>query len=100
MIKPITPDEVKHIIPDFIIEAVNKLIKEKWNGSEAIIEQNEIMDIVSSDSEWDDRPSRMTVYNNKWLDIEDIYRDAGWNVEYDKPGYCETYNAYFKFTKI
>ena len=31
MIKPITPDEIKHEIPDFIIEAVNTLLKKKWD---------------------------------------------------------------------
>lgn len=28
-----------------------------------------------------------------WLDLEDIYRDEGWTVEYDSPGYNETYEA-------
>lgn len=99
MVKPITPDEVKHIIPDFIIEVVNKLIQEKWDGHEAIIKQDEIMDIISSDDEDDDKPSRQKIYDKGWLDFEPLYREAGWNVEYDKPGYCENYDAYFKFTK-
>lgn len=60
-VKPISPKEVTHMIPDFIFEAVNQLIKEKW------------------------------------LDIEDHYRKAGWKVTYDKPAYCENYDAYFKF---
>ena len=33
MVKPISPNEVKHVIPDLIIEAVNKLIQEKWDGN-------------------------------------------------------------------
>jgi hypothetical protein len=32
------------------------------------------------------------------LDIEPIYREAGWIVEYDKPAYCENYDANFTFT--
>ena len=99
MIKPITPDEIKLVIPDFIIEAVNKLIQEKWDGHEAIIKQDEIMNIVSSNDEDDDKPSRQKIYDKHWLDFEPLYREAGWNVEYDKPAYCEHYDAYFKFTK-
>ena len=39
------------------------------------------------------------VFKNKWLDVEEVYRKAGWKVEYDKPGYCEDYEAYFVFEK-
>ena len=99
MIKPITPDEIKHEIPDFIIETVNTLIKKKWDGKKALIKQNDILSIVSSDDENDDKPSRRTIFDNNWLDFEDLYRGVGWNVEYDKPAYNEFYDAYFKFTK-
>ncbi len=40
-----------------------------------------------------------TVCDNHWLDVEDVYREAGWVVEYDKPGYCESYEATFTFKK-
>lgn len=98
-VKPISPAEVTHSIPDFIIEAFNKLIREKWDGEEARVLQDEVMDIVSSNNPDDPRPSRRTVFDNHWLDVEDIYRKAGWKVEYDKPTYCETYDAYFLFKK-
>ena len=31
--------------------------------------------------------------------IEPLYREKGWNVEYDKPGYNEFYKARFIFKK-
>ena len=96
-IKPISPKEVTHMIPDFIFEAVNKLINEKWNGESATILQDEIMEIVSSDDEDNEKPSRQTVFNNHWLDIEEHYRNVGWKVTYDKPAYCENYKAFFRF---
>ena len=96
-VKPISPKEVTHMIPDFIFEAVNQLIKEKWNGKSATIKQDEIMDIVSSNDNDDPRPSHQTVFDNHWLDIEDHYRKAGWKVTYDKPAYYEDYDAFFKF---
>ena len=35
MVEPISPSDVKKFIPDFIIETVNKLIVEKWDGEKA-----------------------------------------------------------------
>lgn len=105
-IKPITPQEVeearKNDIPSFVIEAVNKLLKKKWDGQKAIITQDEIISEM--------KPSnvlglengirfRGAVFSNHWLDFEDLYRESGWKVEYDKPSYSESYKAYFKFTK-
>ena len=44
-----------------------------------------------------DEVNRQTIFKNSWLDIEPIYRRAGWLVKYDKPGYCENYLANFTF---
>ena len=99
MVKPITPSEVKIVIPDAVIIAVNRLIQDKWDGTKAIIKQDEIMELISSDREDDPRPKRSEVYKHHWLDFEDLYRQAGWSVEYDKPGYNEDYDAYFKFER-
>ena len=99
MVNPIKPEEVVHTIPDFIIEAVNNLIKENWDGKSAIIKQDDIMKVISSDDPEDSRPSRQKVFEHRWLDIEPIYRQVGWKVLYDKPDYNEDYDAYFKFTK-
>ena len=105
-VKPITPQEVeearKNDIPSFVIEAVNKLLKKKWDGQKAIIAQDEIISEM--------KPSyvlglengvrfRAKVFSNHWLDFEEIYEESGWKVEYNKPSYDESYGAYFKFTK-
>ncbi len=99
MIKPIRPEEVTYNIPDFVIKAVNFLIQEKWNGEEAIIKQDEIMGLISSNDPDDDKPSRREIYDRHWLDFEDLYREAGWFVMFDKPAYNENYDAYFQFKK-
>ena len=99
MIKPITPDEVKHVIPDFVIKTVNKLITEKWNGKEAIIIQNDIIDEILNNYPDEDKPSRYTIFESHWLDFEPLYRKAGWNVTYRKPAFDENFKSYFKFTK-
>ena len=47
MVKPITPNEIKKKVnefPDFVIEAFNYSIQEKWNGTYARVDQNEAID--------------------------------------------------------
>lgn len=96
--KPITPDEVvglkKKSIPPFIIECINDLIAKKWNGRSAPIKQEEIIGAIMALG-----IGRRVIFDNHYLDVEDIYEDAGWNVVYDKPGFNETNDAFFIFTK-
>lgn len=101
MVEPISPSDVKKFIPDFIIETVNKLIVEKWDGDKAIILQDDIMDIVSSNDPDINKPSRREVFDKGWLDFESLYREKGWDVEYDEHryiGFCEM-KARFIFKK-
>jgi hypothetical protein len=100
-IKPITPQEVSEQkiknIPDNVINCWNKAIVRncKGGGSYATIFQSEIVGLLADAME----VSREEVFASDWLDIEPIYRAAGWKVEYDKPGYNETYVAYYTFNK-
>lgn len=98
--KPITPKEVEENwysrpIPDEVYQAVNELIEEKWQGNGYVkIDQDEIIARILQKL-----PStlRSEVFEKHWLDFERVYEEAGWNVEYDKPAYYESYNAFFKF---
>lgn len=104
MVKPITPDQVgaakAAILPDHVIETWNELIAANWSGGRACVQQNDavvaLMDHVDS-SVIDLASRRQEVFNLKWLDIEDVYCEQGWDVEYDKPGYNEDYEATFTF---
>lgn len=103
--KPITPEEIlkyKTHLPDFVVEAVNELIKKKWNGASATIRQTElivkILKIMPAD-EQSPITRRQSLFDNHWLDVEPAYRHAGWNVVSDKPGYNETYEAKLTFTR-
>jgi len=101
-VKPISPKEAdeKQIagIPDFIIEATNELIAAKIGASNSVdIKQKDIVELALKKA-----PEGMTsdkIYKNNWMDIEPLFRKAGWVVNYDKPGYCEDYDAYFTFAK-
>ncbi len=94
MTKPITPSEVvkQEVIPDFVFEVFNELIQRNHRAGRATVKQSDAEKMIKAkmgEAEFDDR----------WLDVEDHYRDAGWQVEYDKPGYNETYPATYTFVK-
>lgn len=109
-IQPIKPSEIiqkkTDYIPDEMFKAINDLIVMKWNGDSATIKQIEIVNAYLDNLELSEHPleiNRKTekdkIFNNHWLDIEDIYRNAGWKVDYDKPGYNESYEPLFVFSK-
>lgn len=99
-VKPISPDEVvakkATLIPDEVIEAFNEMIAEHMTGGYSKFKQSKVVDRILTKMPG---MNRGTLYDNHWLDVEDVYRAEGWKVEYDKPGYCETYEATFEFSR-
>lgn len=100
-VKPISPAEVKTLIPKEVILAFNELIAENFCRNKAVVYQNRVVERimqklrVSGDTE----TTRHMIFDRGWLDIEDLFRKSGWNVKYDKPGWDESYEAHFIFTK-
>lgn len=99
-VQPITPQEALALkitnIPDVVIETVNKMLAEKITKNPRIVLlQKDICDRVCAASP--DLHTRL-IYANGWLDFEPFYEKAGWKVVYDKPSYCENYEANFTFT--
>lgn len=95
-ILPIKPNQVKlaRKIPEKVLEVVNEFIVKKFDGYSATLLQKDIVaELVKRGMNRDE------IFDNHWLDFEDSYRKAGWEVVYDKPAYCETYDAYFLFKK-
>ncbi len=104
MAGPIRPREVARAkaasIPEEVFEAFNELIAQGWNGRFANVRQKDAADrAVLKMKARDPSATRAALYDNGWMDVEDAYRKAGWKVEYDKPGYCEDYDAFFRFSK-
>jgi len=104
-VKPISPKALIEARkkPDFfppeIIEAFNELIAKNFNGHSATVDQEEAQELAISKMAKNGRKiSSKDIYNNGWMDIEPLFRDNGWEVEYDKPGYNESYEAFFVFT--
>jgi hypothetical protein len=105
MEKPVRPEEVvalkKAQFPDFVLEAFNAVIAKHYNCGYSSFRQDEVItEIISRmPSMGDNINVRQHIFDNHWLDVEDIYRKEGWKVEYDSPAYCESYPATFTFRK-
>lgn len=97
MTKPITPSQVSSskVIPPEVIEVFNELIAKNWDGHEAIVKQDVAARLAAKRL----NITTETLFDNHYMDVESTFRKAGWKVEYDKPGYCETYEASFTFSK-
>ena len=106
--KPITPAEALgksgENIPDFVIEAFDELITEGIRGSTSVtITQDEAVERIISKM-----PARIAdnlghsrrdeIFEKNWLDVEELYREQGWEVQYDKPAYNESYAPTFTFS--
>ena len=86
IVRPITPDEAQRELPNDVIETVNNLIKENWEGSYAKVTIKSIS-------------SRCNYREGDWRGICKLFEEYGWSVESDFPGYCESYDAFLLFIK-
>lgn len=101
--KPITPDEVAVVkqatLPDFVVRAFNECIATGWNADakESVFLQDDVVRLILEYGA-EHIHDRQEIFDKRWLDVEPIYQSQGWNVEYDKPAYNETYSATFTFS--
>lgn len=93
-IAPITPEQARqeHYIPDEIMQIVNDLLTERASQGYAYIKQKEIVS-KAVDAGLDEND----IFRQGWLQFKDRYIAAGWAVKYDRPGYNESYDAFFEF---
>lgn len=97
--KPITPREARQTkdvqVPEEVVESFNELISERLtlNGSVSL-KQSDVIERILSKSE---HITRDLIFKNNWLDIEQIYRDNGWVVTYDKLAWNESGEPIFIF---
>jgi hypothetical protein len=105
MAQPITPQEALDLkittIPDVVIEAVNAMLTERMtkSGYVSFLQKELVARIVALSTAQGSPITSAQLYHNHWLDFEPFYEKAGWKVEYDKPAYCESYEANFKFSR-
>ena len=99
MTKPIRPEEVvparEAQIPDAVFEAFNEMIAANYRSGYSCFRKDDVCALIASKMEC----TVSHVYEQHWLDVEDVYRKAGWRVVYDAPAYNESYPATFEFHK-
>jgi hypothetical protein len=101
--KPITPKEAnlnfKNSFPEFVIQAINNCILNSSFGKESFtITQDTIIDEILRLAP--EGTTTKEIFENHWLDFEDLYHGFGWKIIYDKPGWDEDYPEIFKFKAI
>lgn len=97
--EPIKPSDIseykKNNAPEKVIEAWNTVIARNFRANRySQFTLDELVDEIY----YATGASRRSMLDKGWLDLEEIYIAAGWKVEFDKPGYNESYAANFTFT--
>lgn len=99
MNKAMTPNEVLNkkntSIPDFVIDAVNTLLIKKITSQQAKITLKEVEEGVVKNYRSVDLK---VCFENNYFDFEEIYRDKGWIVTFDKSGHNESYDSFYTFS--
>ena len=101
-VKPLSPEEVglekkTKISSSPMIETFNKLLVKNFRvgGTSVTLLQK---DIINAFLQENPSYTRERIFEEHILDFEEIFRDAGWKVYYDRPAYYETYEPSFEFT--
>ena len=100
MIEPIKPTEVKapvRVFPDKVIEAINELIAENFSVYSGEKFCKIMMQDAAARVAKKMKIKKQLVFDKNYLDIEEVYREAGWQVEFHKLPYYETGDNYFIF---
>jgi hypothetical protein len=99
MAGPIKPSEVQKVkdskLPEEVFQVFNDLIVEHWDGDSATVYMDEANKRIAKAL----NISGQEVYNRHLLDVETVYRKAGWKVKYDSPSIGDDYGAHFIFSK-
>ena len=82
-----TPQEIADLkngmLPEAVLDVWNKLIASHLttDGRATIKQDDAVLALLPLTPGGDDRGH---IFDKKWLDIEDVYRKAGWDVTFDK----------------
>ena len=109
--KPFSPAEAierkNQLIPVEVVRACNELIAENLivNGQNgkchAIVLIEDLLDRAKSLMMAAENPQHHEdFFRKRWLDVEPMFRDSGWKVTFDKPGYSESYKARLIFESL
>lgn len=96
-VAPIKASEIgnlkQQVIPDPVIESFNALILKNFRSGSAKVIQDDVLKLILEKG-----LNRQEVFDNHWMDVEDLYRKNGWTVKYDSPCRDENFDSYFLFS--
>lgn len=97
--RPITPQEAKEgqpkIIPSVVYDVFNHLLTTRFaRGNEVVITQDQVIDVILARMP---ELQRQEIFDNHWLDIENAYQAAGWQVSYSRVAYNESGRSFWTF---
>ena len=81
-INPISPNEINIELPDFVVQAVNNLLKEKYRGGEVTLTAKEI---ITEGKKIGGDAAMVDWYEKKYMDFEEVFEVVGWTVSYHSP---------------
>lgn len=98
--RPIKPEEIKletREIPTFVFDIFNDMLVDGTvsETKDIVILTKDVRKRIEDHLKTMEDPPQFELW---WLDVENMYRAAGWTVTYDKPAYCETHDASYTFT--
>ena len=99
--KPITIEEAitrkQGSLPPEVFDVINKLIVENYSvpSQKATVDQSDIVDELV----YRLNLPRQEIFDRGYLDVEALYGKAGWSVDYHKPSYDESFQAFFVFSR-
>lgn len=102
--RPVAPSEIGEakgaFFPPEVIQAFNECITAHFSHSSANFTQEKVVDRITELMQVKNESfHRSMIFTRGYLNVEAYYEGVGWKVEYDRPGYCETYDANYTFTK-
>lgn len=86
--------EKSKLIPEYVVTIFNDLISEDYHNGMAVVSQNDVVERILEHTEC--KIERCEIFSLGYLDVEPLFREAGWNVVFDKAAYYET-NSKFIF---
>jgi hypothetical protein len=99
MVSPYSPAQAKEeraqTTPAAVITVVNELLAQRSENQRITITQEEVVEALIERF----IIPRENIFLNYMLNFESAYRANGWNVEYDKPGWNESYKAHWVFSQ-
>lgn len=90
-------DNLITTFPPEMVKAVNNQLMKKFHGRSCKIMQNDIINEFLSLT--GDKYTKDKVYDNHWMDFEQLFIKEGWIVKYTKSDYTENwFEPYYSFS--